>query len=122
MSSKAQLLQRLGGLLTYRELRELVLSLEEHDRRQKVLKVARYKPLVPQAITLGFKMTSENYEYQWSPQAEVAWGEITRRRNCKVCNVEDPPIMSLDGTCERCLHKQGRAACCLEGACGVCSQ
>lgn len=44
MSRKAQLLQHLGGLLTYRELRELVLSITEYDRRRKALKAARCKP------------------------------------------------------------------------------
>lgn len=69
------------------------------------------------APTTPASMISEDDEYPWSPQAEAAWKVIAKRRNCEICGVEDPPIMSLDGVCEECLHKQGRAICCLEGEC-----
>lgn len=64
-------------------------------------------------------MTPENVEHPWSPQAEAVWKEIAKQRSCKICGVEDPPVMSLDGVCEECLHEQGRAMCCLEGDCGA---
>lgn len=55
--------------------------------------------------------------YEWSPGAEEAFRKIMSRTRCEGCHTEDPPVLSLDGFCEDCLHKQGRALCCLEGDC-----
>ena len=63
-------------------------------------------------------MIKEDDGYVWSPEAEAAFKRIMAQHDCKQCGVKDAPVLSLDGYCEECLHKQGRGACCLDGDCG----